>query len=366
MKQWLETRQVLDAIGALSREGRRAALATVVRVRGSAYRHEGAKLLVAEDDRSTGNVSGGCLEEDVREVARRVIASGVAERRSYCGGANEIAAWDLGVGCDGEVELLIEPVRDDRSAERALIAKEVPFVVLTPLAGRVSSEEPSEEASSGSSAPRVDAADAADARRVLSGADAALWITGGPSRLVEHEGSSFFVDVLLPPPRLLIVSGGDDARHLSRVASDAGFRVVVADRRPGLLAPERFPTNVRLVETDAARLGERVVLDADGFAVVMTHHFADDTDYLRALLQSPVRYLGVLGPRQRTERILDILRREGPVEEARVFGPVGLDIGTDGAEQVALAVIAEILSVRSGRAPRSLRDRGAPIHAISD
>jgi xanthine dehydrogenase accessory factor len=172
-----------------------------------------------------------------------------------------------------------------------------------------------------------------------------------------------FVEVLRPPPRLLIVSAGDDARHLAALAHGVGFRVVVADRRPGLLAAGRFPRGVRLVESDAARLSERVVLDRDGFAVVMTHHFADDTDYLRVLLRSPVRYLGLLGPRQRTERILELLRRDGPVDASRIFGPVGLDIGTDGAEQVALAVVAEILAVRSGRRPRSLRERSAPIHA---
>ena len=346
MKQWLETRQVLDRLGALHREGRRAALATVIRVRGSAYRHEGAKLLVPENGDVTGNVSGGCLEEDVREVARRVIASGIAERRSYCGGANEIAAWDLGVGCEGEVEILIEPCTTDRSAERALIIAEEPFVVLTRLDAIGQGGEP--------------------ARTVLRGHAADDWIASGRSRLGTHEGAELFVEVLEPPPRLLIVSAGDDARHLARVAADVGFRVVVADRRPGLLAPERFPEGIRLVETDAARLTERLVLDADSFAVVMTHHFADDTDYLRALLRSPVHYLGLLGPRQRTDRILGILRQEGPVDESRIYGPVGLDIGTDGAEQVALAVIAEILAVRSGRRPHSLRERRAPIHVVAE
>ncbi len=355
MKQWMETRQVLDAIGALAREGRRAALATVIRVHGSAYRHEGAKLVVAEDDRIVGNVSGGCLEEDVREVARRVIATGIAERRSYCGGANEIAAWDLGVGCEGEVELLIEPVRDDRAAERAAIEAEEPFVVRTVLPPRTDGGAGRAGNAAAASAPLT--------REVLRGPAVEGWIGEGASRLEEHDGVACFVDVLAPPPRLLIVSGGDDARHLARLADGVGFRVVVADRRPGLLAAERFPASVRLVETDAARLGERVVLDATDAAVVMTHHFADDVDYLRALLQSPARYLGVLGPRARTERALGVLRAEGPVDESRIFGPVGLDIGTDGAEQVALAVVAELLAVRSGRRPRSLRERAAPIHS---
>lgn len=356
MKQWLETRQVFDAIDALAREGQRAALATVIRVRGSAYRHEGAKLVVSDADAITGNVSGGCLEEDVREVARRVIASGVAERRSYCGGANEIAAWDLGVGCEGEVEILIEAVagrRDERWAmgEGRVMRDEERFVVVTDIAAAL--------------AARTDAERAA-ARRVMCGADAGTFLGDGASRLETRGDRELFIDVLTPPPRLLIVSGGEDARHLARLAEMVGFRVVVADRRPGLLGADRFPAAVRTVETDAARLGERVVLDAESFAVVMTHHFADDTEYLRALLQSPVRYLGVLGPRQRTDRMLGILRAEGPVDETRIFGPVGLDIGTDGAEQVALAVVAEILAVRSGRRPRSLRERSAPIHALGD
>ncbi|MCU0619430.1 MAG: XdhC family protein, partial [Gemmatimonadaceae bacterium] len=105
----METHQVLRELARWHAHGVASALATVVRVQGSAYRHEGAKLAVAADGSSAGNVSGGCLEADVREVAARVIASGVAERRRYCGGSDEIAAWDLGVGCEGVVELLVEP-----------------------------------------------------------------------------------------------------------------------------------------------------------------------------------------------------------------------------------------------------------------
>lgn len=337
MKQWLETRQVFAQAAALRRDGVPAALATVIRVRGSAYRHEGAKLILADDGRGAGNVSGGCLEEDVREVAHRVIATGVAERRAYCGGANEVAAWDLGVGCEGEVDILIEPVRDDFAVERGLIEAEVPFVVIT----------------------RLDT----QARLAVTGEEAREWLEDGRSQLVTREDAELFIDVMVPPPRLLVVSAGHDARHLARLANEVGFRVVVADRRPGLLAPERFPSSVRLVETDAARLSERVVLDDTSYAVVMTHHFADDTEYVRALLRGPVRYVGLLGPRQRTERILATLRAEGPVDDSRIYGPVGLDIGTDGAEQVALSVLAEILAVRSGRGARSLRERKAPIHA---
>src|SRR6266576_1152589 len=130
MKQWLETREVLDFLNAARTAGTRAALATVVRVRGSAYRHEGAKLAVAEDGRSAGNVSGGCLEQDVREVALQVIRKGEPELRNYCSSADEIAAWDLGVGCEGQVDVYVEPA-DVRSRERELLEGRGPFAVCT-------------------------------------------------------------------------------------------------------------------------------------------------------------------------------------------------------------------------------------------
>src|SRR6059058_4519670 len=135
MKQWLETREVLDRLAQLARAGGRAALATVVRVRGSAYRHEGAKLLVAQDGGTTGNVSGGCLEQDVREVALQVLRTGRPELRSYCSGADEVAAWDLGVGCEGEVEVFVEPVTEPRPRERELLDGRRPFAVCSMMPG---------------------------------------------------------------------------------------------------------------------------------------------------------------------------------------------------------------------------------------
>src|SRR6266568_5059966 len=136
MKQWLETREVLDFLAALPRgEGTPVALATVVRVRGSAYRHEGAKLAVSADGRSAGNVSGGCLEQDVREVALQVIRSGAPELRNYCSSADEIEAWDLGVGCEGQVDVFVEPA-EARPRERALLDERRSFAVCTVMPGR--------------------------------------------------------------------------------------------------------------------------------------------------------------------------------------------------------------------------------------
>ena len=363
MKQWLETREVLDFLARVRAEGKRAALATVVRVRGSAYRHEGAKLVVAEDGRTAGNVSGGCLEQDVREVALQVIRTEDPELRNYCSSADEIAAWDLGVGCEGQVDVFVEPA-EARPRERALLDERRSFVGCGLIAGkgertgkgkRLVVTGDGAEGDLGSK--DLNARATAQAREVLE---------TGESGIHEIAGRSVFFDVLVPPPQLVVLGAGDDARPLVRFAADVGFRVVVVDRRPGYLTVERFPAAAALVKSAGDELGEALSLDAECYAVVMNHNFADDQAYLRALLQAPVAYIGMLGPRQRTERILRNLAVERPMDEARVYGPVGLDIGTDGAEQVALAVIAEILAVRSGRLARSLRERRAAIHASSD
>jgi xanthine dehydrogenase accessory factor len=359
VKQWHETKQVLDFLARVRAEGKRAALATVVRVRGSAYRHEGAKLAVAEDGGCAGNVSGGCLEGDVREVASQVLRTGRAELRSYCSSADDIAAWDLGVGCEGQVDVLIEPA-EPRPRERALLEGRRPFAACTELPGEGRGETGERRwliVTDGG----VEGDLASRELTVLAAARARELLAGGQSGGGVHElaGRSVFIDVFEPPPQLVILGAGDDARPLARFAADVGFRVVVVDRRLGYLTPERFPTAAQFVDSAGDRLAGVLPLDAACYAIVMTHNFADDHAYLRALLGGPVAYIGMLGPRQRTERMLHDLG----ADDARVYGPVGLDIGTDGAEQVALAVIAEILALRAGRGARSLRDRAAPIHA---
>jgi xanthine dehydrogenase accessory factor len=363
MKHWHETREVLDRLAELVRAGTPAGLATVVRVRGSAYRHEGAKLLVAQDGSTTGNVSGGCLEQDVREVALQVIRTGQAQLRNYCSSADEIEAWDLGVGCEGQVDVYVEPVSEARLRERALLDERAPFVVCTVTAGMRDSGcgmrlIVTRDGSSGDlGSAELNRAVTARARELLGGEE---------SGLHEIAGRMVFFDMFEPPPQLVVMGAGDDAQPLVRFAADVGFRVVVVDRRPGYLTHERFPAAARLVDGSGEELTRESLFDDASYAIVMTHNFADDQAYLRAVLRTPARYIGMLGPRQRTERILRNVGAEGPVDEGRIFGPVGLDIGTDGAEQVALAVIAEILAVRSGRRAQSLRERGAPIHAPTD
>jgi xanthine/CO dehydrogenase XdhC/CoxF family maturation factor len=169
-----------------------------------------------------------------------------------------------------------------------------------------------------------------------------------------------FVEVLEPPPRLLVCGAGDDARPLVALAASVGFRVLVADHRRGYLTAERFPEAQALLAVRADDEGVELPTGAETYAVVMTHSLQRDTAWILRLAPTDIPYVGLLGPRSRTARILADL---GIAGGGRIFGPVGLDLGADGPEQVAVSVVAELLAARSGREPRHLREREVAVHA---
>lgn len=366
MKHWSETRDVLGRLAALRRTGARAAMCTVVRVDGSAYRREGAKLLVAEDGSTTGNVSGGCLEQDVREVALEVIQSGRAEVRSWCSSSDEIAAWEMGLGCDGRIDVLIEPAVEDPARGLARLEDGRPFAACVTLPRGPLGESPrpgsrllvtadSLEGDLGSTA--LTAQVAALAESLLGSGDSGIHAVGE---------ESVFIELLVPPPRLVLLGAGDDARPVAHFGAEVGFRVLVVDKRPAYLTSDRFPLAAGLIDGREPDAERRLRLDEDSYAVVMGHSFFDDQEWVRRLIASAVPYIGVLGPRRRSERILANLAAAGQVQESdrvRLYAPVGLDIATDGAEQVAMSILAEIFAVRSRREAPFLRDRSIPIHA---
>src|SRR5207244_3066249 len=212
-----------------------------------------AKLAVAEDGRTTGNVSGGCLEQDVREVALQVIQKAQPELRSYCSSADEIAAWDLGVGCEGQVDVLVE-LAGARPEERALLDGRRAFGICSLLPGK------GERPGNGKRLVVTGVTAAGDLgwkdlNKVVAVKARGLLETG-ESGLHELAGRTVFIDVLIPPPQLIVLGAGDDARPLVRFAAEVGFRVVVVDRRSGLLTHERFPAAALLVESAGAELAE--------------------------------------------------------------------------------------------------------------
>jgi xanthine dehydrogenase accessory factor len=181
-----------------------------------------------------------------------------------------------------------------------------------------------------------------------------------------EDGVEAFVEVLQPPIRLLVCGAGHDAIPLVRFAASLGWRVEVADDRPAFLNSGRFPEAGAFVHTDPAEVASTAAVDGRTYAVVMTHNFLRDKDYLGSLLGSPVPYIGMLGPRARFEQLLEQLRREGidplPEHVPAVHSPAGLDLGAEGPEEIAWAVVAEILATKNRRGAGFLRDRSGPIH----
>jgi xanthine/CO dehydrogenase XdhC/CoxF family maturation factor len=169
-------------------------------------------------------------------------------------------------------------------------------------------------------------------------------------------GTRVFAEFLDPPPWLAVIGAGDDAIPLARFAADVGFRVAVIDHRQAFLETHRFPDAKHRICARPDDAVSDVELDR-AYAVIMTHSLNLDTGWVERLVGTAAPSIGLLGPRTRTARIL-----AGVDGGSRVYGPVGLDLGADGPEQVAVSVLAEVLAVRAGREPRHLRERTEAIH----
>ena len=366
-----EIEDVLAAIGSLSASGQRMALATIVAVRGSTYRRPGARLLVPEEGAPIGNISGGCLEGDVADMARLVIQEGRARLAGWDLTADDDAVWGLGLGCNGAIEVFIEPA--DRAAEaahalRTALDEERPICLITviesaepdvivPGARLIVMPDGTVDGSLGR--PDVDAEATAAGRDLLSAERSEIRTFA--------EGVRAFVEILDPPLRLVICGAGHDAIPLVRAASLLGWNATVVDDRAGFLNHERFPeAHAFVLVDDPSEVAKAVTIDPRTFVVLMTHNFLRDKEYLRSLLTTDARYVAMLGPAARTQRLMMELDEEGtPITEdrrARLHGPAGLDLGAEGPEEIAQAIVGEIVAVRRGRDGGFLRERPTPIH----
>lgn len=360
MKHWQETSRILQLLTRLVEEGRGAALATVVRIQGSAYRRPGAKMLIADDGAMAGSVSGGCLEADVREVALSVMRDGAPQLLHYDTGTDDQTPFGLGLGCNGAVDIFVQPATAPDVLETArrvvpLLQGDAAFAVSTIVRGAAGLGRSIVVANGKPAGSTGDA----DLDRMIA-ARASDLIGAGISQLDDVEAYHVFTDVQLPPPSLLVLGAGDDSRPLVACAADVGFCVTVVDHRSAYLTAEHYPSGTRLIEARSDSNLSDLPLGPRTYAVVKTHSLAHDREWVRRLLASQVAYIGVLGP---SARIDEMMRELGTEETDRVFGPVGLDLGADGPEQIAVSVVAELLALISGREPGHLREKEGAIHA---
>ncbi len=331
-----ERDQILALWEQVSAAGEPAVLATVMRTEGSSYRLPGARLLLTQNGQRVGAISGGCLEDDIVKKAWWLTANGPVLRRYDTTPDGELATDGYGLGCNGIIHVLLERVTQSAPSTLNLL-REVrgarrPVTVAHLLAP----------------------ASAVGQRAIVSADGDGL----------SASGAEIFLERIEPPVRLLLFGAGDDAVPVTQFAKSLGWRVEVYDGRAHYAKAEKFPqadsVTVRPPGTPAPAIDEWTA------AVVMTHSFSQDADVLRSLIDLPLRYLGVLGPRKRTGQLLAELDLHDLESRLPLHAPMGLDIGADGPEQVALAIVAEIQSVMHGRPAGLLRDRPGSIHHASE
>jgi xanthine dehydrogenase accessory factor len=351
-----ETAQILDLWSAVAAAGEEAVLATVVKTQFSSYRLPGARLLLTKHGRRVGSISGGCLEEDVVKKAWWLTEEGPVVRRYDTTADNEISESGYGLGCNGIVHVLMERVRPGAAAILDLIRD-----VRTQRRGAAVAHilQPVYEigqrfivSGHGETPQRLPGEIEVETRNALA---------AGANRLIRLGGREVFIETLAPEIRLLIFGAGDDAIPLTELAKYLGWSVAVFDGRLHYARRERFPSADEVTVRIAG--AQTPVVDPWTVAVLMSHSYSQDLTALRELAHLPLRYLGILGPNKRTKQLLDDAGFDRAQISAKLHGPMGLDIGADGPEQVALAVIAEIQATLNSREGGALRTRDGSIHA---
>jgi xanthine/CO dehydrogenase XdhC/CoxF family maturation factor len=307
-------------------------LCTVIRTGGSTYAKPGAQMLIAADGESAGLLAGGCLEGDLREHAREVAATGQARIVSYDLRSSTDQLFGLGAGCEGAMDILLtrvtaadgwQPLADIARAQREGRESRVAFV----------------HASTDPNYPLGTA--------LRSGFEP------------PPPGVELFVASLAPPPHLLLLGGGPDARPVATLAAFLGWRVSVVDHRSSYLDASRFPPSTTLIESRAGDVARAVTLDDHAAAIVMSHHLESDLQYLRALARSGIPYVGLLGPAARREKLLADLGTDADSLRPRLRAPVGLDIGGRSPESIALSIVGEVHAALAGRAGRPFTETAA-------
>lgn len=342
------------------------ALATVVKVEGSSYRKPGARMLIGGCGRVAGSVSSGCLEKDVISKGLHVILRKKPELAIYDTTDQDNFGLGSSSACKGHIEILIEPVLPDK-----------PW----PLTNLVQ-----------------DALQHHSARTLATlyrGADDrifALHYMWNGERRPEGKGflhkletdmqsvllsrksitrnyssafgnTSVFIECIAPPLRLVVFGSGHDVLPLVRIANELGCHVTMVNQQPGLAA--NFPGSEGIIYAKPHQVKDRVRLDHNTSVVIMNHQYETDSALLAELLPIPLCYVGMLGPRKRTNKILEELTQAGSIfnEEQlqKLHAPAGLDIGSETPEQIALSILAEIIAVTSARNEIHLKDRISPI-----
>ncbi len=364
-----------QAVGA----GKKTALATVVHVEGSSYRRPGARMLISEDAEITGSISGGCLEGDAFRKALHVILSDKAMLVTYDTADEDDAKFGMGLGCQGVIQVLIEPLQGERGAaiiellQKATASRQ--YASLVTFFSMSDKKAPqygsvylcSEKGESFGALPLLskDTIDA-EARLVIEQRRSSF-----KKYLIDQQEIIVFTELIQPPVSLVVVGAGNDVIPVVKMAEMLGWQSTVLDGRPMYASRERFPMpTCQVFHSKAEQILDRVQIDHRTVFVLMSHNYNYDLAVLKVLLQHPLTYIGVLGPHKKMKMMMDDLVANGihltDAQKETIHGPVGLHIGAETAEEIAVSIIAEIQAKLTATDTRPLKEKQDSIHCRAD
>jgi xanthine dehydrogenase accessory factor len=394
-----EINDIINAYDSAFAAGKRAALATVVHVEGSSYRRAGARMLVTDDGMLTGAISGGCLEGDALRKALLAINEQTNKLVTYDTNDEDDASFGVQLGCNGIVHILFEPILTDVANNPIQLLKRVSaqrekavLVSLFSLTNKnlqpglcmlqIGSQTWINAARALNAAPGLNGSSALNKSSALNNSSALSTdilddLKQQVAQAFNHDNSitkqyadgelSAYIELLQPALSLIICGAGNDAIPLLQAADIVGFDTTIIDGRQTHANPPRFPTANAVIISNAEQALSKVKTDERTAWVLMTHNYNYDIKVLTQLLEINCRYIGILGPKKKLLRMLDEIAATGTqlTKEKldNIYSPVGLDIGAETAEDIAISIVAEIKAVFSSRNGQSLRDKQEAIHS---
>lgn len=349
-------------------QNKKAALATVVRVDGSSYRRPGARMLVTEDGDLTGAISGGCLEGDALRKAQFAMFQQQNKLEIYETTDEDDARLGVQLGCNGVVYILFEPIIHEDPNNPINLLRRAALKRKDAIIATVFS--PTDKTQQTGTCCFIN-----DDQKILSNdfpsleTDAQICLKQKNSIVKEYDDRYVLYQFIPPSIQLVLVGAGNDAQPLTELTYLLGWDVIIVDGRPAYATRDRFPKAGRICMVKPSEVLSAVDIDEQTAVVLMTHNYNYDIATLEQLLPTSCHFIGVLGPKKKFQKMLDDLIGKGIkiTGEAmnRIYGPVGLDIGAETSEEIALSILAEIKAAFSKRNGASLKERIIEIHERS-
>jgi xanthine dehydrogenase accessory factor len=374
-----EIREIIKAYDAAMLAGKKSALATVVHLNGSSYRRPGARMLVTDEGELTGTISGGCLEGDALRKAMMVLSQQKSKLVTYDTNDEDDATIGIQLGCEGVIQVLFEPINASNPDNPIQLLRKAVAIRQKAVLVTLFSLEDKRNEQPGTCLLMEENGNIAGAipypelqKSIMEDVNTVMHRQASSFKNYTGENFSFtaFIEFLQPPVSLVIIGAGNDALPMMQIADTIGWDVRVVDGRSTHAKPERFVSACQVLVSKPEKVLEHITIDQQTAFVLMTHNYNYDLAMLKALLFQNVTYIGLLGPKKKLDKMIDEMRDEGfHIDEdqlKKIYGPVGLEIGAETAEEIALSIIAEIKAVLAGKPGRSLREKQDVIHSGND